>query len=52
MMNYFFMLMLVGMRISLGTRNPYGYGFGQNFIPVMGISFLANIFFLRGYGFG
>jgi hypothetical protein len=45
-------LMLVGMGNPLGTRNPHGYGFGQNFIPVMGMSFLAGIFFLRGYGFG
>jgi hypothetical protein len=36
----------------LGTRNPHGYGFGQNFIPVMGMGFLAGVFFLRGYGFG
>jgi hypothetical protein len=36
----------------LGTRNPHGYGFGQNFIPVMGMGFLAGIFFIRGYGFG
>jgi hypothetical protein len=46
------MLMLVGMGNPLGTRNPHGYGFGQNFIPVMGMGFLAGIFFLRGYGFG
>jgi hypothetical protein len=36
----------------VGTQNPHGYGFGQNFIPIMGMSFLAGIFFLRGYGFG
>jgi hypothetical protein len=36
----------------LGTRNPHGHGFGQNFIPVMGMGSLAGIFFLRGYGFG
>jgi hypothetical protein len=46
------MLMLVGMGNPLGTRNPHGYGFGQNFIPVMGMGFLAGVFFLRGYGFG
>jgi hypothetical protein len=46
------MLMLVGMGNPLGTRNPHGYEFGQNFIPVMGMGFLAGIFFLRGYGFG
>jgi hypothetical protein len=45
------MLMLVGMGNPLGTRNPHGYEFGQNFIPVMGMSFLAGIFFLRRYGF-
>jgi hypothetical protein len=44
--------MLVGMGNPLGTRNPHGYGFGQNFIPVMGMGFLAGIFFLRGYEFG
>jgi hypothetical protein len=44
--------MLVGMGNPLGTQNPHGYGFGQNFIPVMGMSFLASVFFLRGYGFG
>jgi hypothetical protein len=36
----------------VGYRNPYGYGFGQNFIPVMGMGFLAGVFFLREYGFG
>ena len=46
------MLMLVGMENPLGTRNPHGYGFGQNFIPVIGMGFLADVFFLRGYGFG
>jgi hypothetical protein len=46
------MLMLVGMGNPLGTRNPHGYGFGKNFIPVMGMGFLAGVFFLRGYGFG
>ena len=46
------MLMLVGIGNPLGTRNPHGYGFGQNFIPVMGMGFLAGVFFLRGYGFG
>jgi hypothetical protein len=46
------MLMLVDMGNPLGTRNPHGYGFGQNFIPVMGMSFLAGVFFLHGYGFG
>jgi hypothetical protein len=43
--------MLVGMGNPLGTRNPHGYGFGQNFIPVMSMGFLAGVFFLRGYGF-
>jgi hypothetical protein len=46
------MLMLVGMGNPLGTRNPYGCEFGQNFILVMGMGFLAGVFFLRGYGFG
>jgi hypothetical protein len=46
------MLMLVGMGNPLGTRNLHGYGFGQNFIPVMGMGFLGDVFFLRGYGFG
>jgi hypothetical protein len=46
------MPMLMGMGNPLGTRNPHGYGFGQNFIPVMGMSFLADVFFLRGYEFG
>jgi hypothetical protein len=45
------MLMLVGMGNPLGTRNPHGYGCGQNFIPVMGMGFLADVFFLRGYEF-
>jgi hypothetical protein len=46
------MLMLVGMGNPLGTQNTHGYEFGQNFIPVMGMGFLAGVFFLRGYGFG
>jgi hypothetical protein len=45
------MLMLVGMGNPLGIRNPHGYEFGQNFIAVISISFLADIFFLCGYGF-
>jgi hypothetical protein len=45
------MLMLVGMGHPLGIRNPHGYGFGPNFIPVMGMGFLASVVFLRGYGF-
>jgi hypothetical protein len=44
--------MLVGMGNPLGTRNPHGYEFEQNFIPVIGIGFLASVFFLRGYEFG
>jgi hypothetical protein len=43
--------MLVGMGNPLGTRNLHGYGFGQNFIPAMDMSFLAGVFFLRGYEF-
>jgi hypothetical protein len=46
------MLMLVGMGNPLGTRNTHEYGFGQNFIPLMGMSFLVGVFFLRVYGFG
>jgi hypothetical protein len=46
------MLMLVGMGHPLGIRNPYGHEFGQKFIPVMGMGFLAGVFFLRGYEFG
>jgi hypothetical protein len=44
--------MLVRMGNPLGTQNPHGHGFGKNFIPIMGMGFLAGIFFLRGYGFG
>jgi hypothetical protein len=36
------------MRNLLGTRNPHEYGFGQNFIPVMGMNFLAGVFFFAG----
>jgi hypothetical protein len=43
--------MLVGMGNPLVTRNLHGYGLGQNFIPVMGMGFLAGVFFLHGYGF-
>jgi hypothetical protein len=46
------MLILVGMGNPLGTRNPHGHGFGQNFIRVMSMGFLVGVFFLRGYGFG
>jgi hypothetical protein len=46
------MLMLVGMGNPLGTRNPHEYEFGQKFIPIMGMGFLAGVFFLRGYEFG
>jgi hypothetical protein len=44
--------MLVGMGNPLGTQNPHGHGFWQIFIPVIGMSFLAAIFFLHGYEFG
>jgi hypothetical protein len=44
------MLMLLGMGNSLGTRNSHGYGFGQNFIPIMGMSFLAGVFFFASTG--
>jgi hypothetical protein len=46
------MLMLVGMGNPLGTRNPHEYGFGQNFISIMGIGFLADVFFHHGNEFG
>jgi hypothetical protein len=46
------MLVLVGMGNLLGTRNPHGHAFGQNFIPVMGMGFLTGVFFLHVYGFG
>jgi hypothetical protein len=46
------MLMLVGIENSLGTQNPHGHEFGQNFVPVMGMGFLTGVFFLYGYGFG
>jgi hypothetical protein len=42
------MLMLVGMRNSMGIRNPHEYEFGQNFIPVMSMVFLAGVFFFTG----
>jgi hypothetical protein len=46
------MLMLVDIKNPLDIQNPHGYGFGQNFIPAMNMSFLAGIFFLCGYVFG
>jgi hypothetical protein len=39
------MLMLVGIGNPLGTRNLHEYGFEQNFIPVISMSFLADVFF-------
>jgi hypothetical protein len=45
------MLMLVGMGNPLDTRNPHEYEFGQKFIPVMSMGFLAGVCFLRGYEF-
>jgi hypothetical protein len=45
-------LMLVGMENPLGIRNPHGYEFEQNFIPVMGMSFLAGVFFFAGMSLG
>jgi hypothetical protein len=36
----------------VGTRKPDGYGFGQNFKPVMGTSFLMGVNIFHGYGFG
>jgi hypothetical protein len=44
--------MLVGMGNLLGTQRSHGYGFRQNFIPSMGMRFLANAFFLCRYGSG
>jgi hypothetical protein len=40
--------MLVGMRNPLGIRNPHGYEFRQNFIPIMSMGFLADVFFSVG----
>ena len=36
----------------MGTRKPDGYGFGQNFKPVMGTGFLMGVNIFHGYGFG
>jgi hypothetical protein len=36
----------------VGTRKPDGYGFGQNFKPVMGMSFLMGVNIFHVYGFG
>jgi hypothetical protein len=36
----------------VGTRKPDGYGFGQNFKPVMGTGFLMSVNIFHGYGFG
>jgi hypothetical protein len=36
----------------VGTRKPDGYGFGQNFKPVMGTGFLTGVNIFHGYGFG
>jgi hypothetical protein len=36
----------------VGTRKPDGYGFGQNFKPVMGMSFLMGVNIFHGYEFG
>jgi hypothetical protein len=36
----------------MGTRKPDGYGFGQNFKPVMGTDFLMGVNIFHGYGFG
>jgi hypothetical protein len=35
----------------MGTRKPDGYGFGQNFKPVMGTGFLMGVNIFHGYGF-
>jgi hypothetical protein len=39
-------------RVTHGTRKPDGYGFGQNFKPVMGTGFLMGVNIFHGYGFG
>jgi hypothetical protein len=36
----------------VGTHKPDGYGFGQNFKPVMGMGFLMGVNIFYGYGFG
>jgi hypothetical protein len=36
----------------VGTHKPDGYGFGQNFKPVIGTGFLMGVNFFHGYGFG
>jgi hypothetical protein len=36
----------------VGTRKPDGYGFGQNFKPVMGTGFLMGVNIFHGYEFG
>jgi hypothetical protein len=35
----------------VGTRKPDGYGFGQNFKPVIGTGFLMGVNIFHGYGF-
>jgi hypothetical protein len=46
------MLMLVGMGNSLGYPKPAWAWVRANFIPVMGMGFLAGIFFFMGMGLG
>jgi hypothetical protein len=41
-----------GYRKLVGYPKPAWVWVWQNFIPVMGMSFLAGVFFLRGYEFG
>jgi hypothetical protein len=36
----------------MGSRKPDGYGFGQNFKPIMGTGFLMGVNIFHGYGFG
>jgi hypothetical protein len=36
----------------VGTRKPDGYGFGQNFKPIMGTGFLMGVNIFHGYRFG
>jgi hypothetical protein len=53
----FFSVRIFSSRVWVWSSNTqrvftHGYEFGQNFIPVMGMGFLAGVFFLRGYRFG
>jgi hypothetical protein len=39
-------------RVTRGYPQTRWYGFGQNFKPVMGTSFLVGVNIFHGYGFG